>query len=113
MIFTLTRNLTFAQAGQMLVARYERAQAALYRKLMKRLKVMTKKPLVKTLFKFNAALERVLKITMRCAHRIEKTSLFRLSGWCANALILSVRKDGLKFTILLTSFGYAAWCYFI
>lgn len=113
MIFTLTRNLTFAQAGQILMARYERAQSRLYRKVMKRLKAVMKKPIVKVLIKFNAALERVLKITMRCAHRVEKTTLFRFGIWCTNALILSVRKDGLKFTILLTTLGYTAWCYFI
>ena len=113
MIFTLTKTLTFTQAGEIIASRCQRTQARLYRKLMKRLKAITKKPLVKALFKLKPALERSLKVIMCCLHRIEKTYVFRLSAWFAHALVLSVRKDGLKFTILLTSLSYVAWCYFI
>jgi hypothetical protein len=113
MIFTLTKSLTFSQASEFLLAKVQRAQAQCYRQLMKKVKAMTKKPLVKGLFKFNQALEKSLKKMMKGLHRIEKTALFKFSGICANALIRTVKNDGLTFTILLTSLGYTAWCYFI
>lgn len=113
MTFTLTKNLTFAQGGALILSKLERWQASAYRRLMKRLKNIMKKPLVKAVLKFNNGIERGLKIMMRCLHGIEKTRFYRALSWFANALLVSVRKDGLKFTILLTSLGYSAWCYFI
>ena len=113
MMFTLTRNLTFAQGGELLVAKIERMHAKLYRRLMKRLKAVNKKPLVKALFKFNAAVERSLKILMKAAHEIEKTWAYRLSGFLTTICVRAVKQDGLVLTILLTTLGYFAGCYFI
>ena len=113
MNFTLTRNLTFAQAGEILLKHYQRTQTRLYRRLMKRLKAQMKKPVMKLLIKLNNGVEKSLKVSMRFAHRFERTWAFCFLGWFAKGLVGTVRRDGLKFTILLTSLGYAAWCYFI
>jgi hypothetical protein len=113
MTFTLTKSLTFAQAGSILLAKTQRAQSVFYRRLMKKVKKVTKKPLVKIFFKLNAALEKSLKKIMRALHLIENTALFKLTALCAIVLVKTVRQDGLKFTVLITSLGYTAWCYFI
>ncbi|NCP67206.1 hypothetical protein GW756_02925 [bacterium] len=113
MTFTLTKSLTFSQAGNILLAKAERAQRACYTKLMKKVKAIAKKPLVKLLFKVNEGLEKGLKKIMQALHFIEKTSFFRLSGLLTSLLVKTVKQDGLKLTILLTSLGYTAWCYFI
>lgn len=113
MIFTLTRNLTFTQASQVLLAKAERTQARFYRRLMKRVKAINKKPFVKALFKLNSALERTLKGAMLAAHAIEKTLAYRLAGYLTAVSVRAVKQDGLILTILLTTLGYVAGCYFI
>lgn len=113
MIFTFTQNLSFSQASQMMLAKVEHTQSRFYRRLMKRIKVISKKPFVKGVFKLNAALERTLKGVMLAAHVIEKTWVYRFAFFISSFCINAVKQDGLILTILLTTLGYAAGCYFI
>lgn len=113
MTFTLTKSLTFAQISQMTLVKLERMYHAGYRKLMNKVNSVAKKPLIKALFKINISLEKALKKIMQALHLIENTVLFKFSLWMILKVVEIVKKDGLKFTVLLTSLSYGIWCYFI
>lgn len=80
-----------------------------YRQVMKRLKRLSRDPLLKALARANLAVQRGLIIVMRALHRLEKTYLFRGLQSTMATVTLAVHQDGLKLTGLLTILGYLSW----
>lgn len=86
---------------------FSRLAAKAERRLLKR---WLKHPLAQIGLKIEAQLVTFVSSFMRGIKTLEQGRALRWGEACLLSLASLVRQDGLKFTILITTLGYAAWC---
>jgi|GEM_PF-6014153 len=110
MNITLNVSQTLKPGATQVALAVSSYQSKAYKRLMKGLKGISKKAWVKATLKINAKAEAMLSVIMKSLHLIEKTWAFKALTHLSAILVMTVKRDGLKFTMLLTTLGYGVWC---
>lgn len=110
MNITLRHSSVNAWCQVFIMAEIQKKQRHLYLWAKQQLKRLMRLAFVKLMLRLNNTIERTLKIIMRSLHVVEKTKIFNMASVLATVCVGTVKRDGLKFTILLTTLGYSAWC---